>query len=136
MHSTFRSLPGLLSPMSLLDVPPPFRSILCVVTTLEQITAPGPPSRFLNTSPTSPVEYIFPCVRCRPEDDANLRHRRIGVPGGVALRPPRYTARSSKLTPQITNPRTLAQNIGSEQQCRAIDRSIRRRDDGERACQR
>ena len=105
-------------------------------STLEQATAPGSPGTFLNTSLTSSVEYVFPSVRYRPEDAANPCHCCVGIPSGVALQPPRYMARSSKLTPRITNPRTLAQNIGSEQQCRAIDRSIRRRNDGERACRR
>ena len=118
----------------------PLHLILCVVilllTTLEQATAPGPPGTFLNTFLTLSVECVFPCVCSRPEDAVNPRHRRVSLPCGVALGPPRYMARSSKLTSRITNPRSLAQNIGSEQQCRTIDRSIGQRNDGERACRR
>merc|ERR1711862_710433 len=101
--------------------------------TVGAVSAPGPPGTFLNTFPTSSVEYVFPCIRSRPEDAANPRHRRVDLPCCVTLYPPHYTARSSKLTPRITNPRSLAQNIGSEQQCHAIDRSIGRRNGGERA---
>ena len=89
-----------------------------------------------NTSLTSSVKYIFLSVRCRPWDAANPRHRRVCIQSGVALRPPRQADWSSKLTTPITNPRILTQNIGSEQQCHAIDWSIRRRNDRERTCRR